>query len=120
MRLALLLAFALALPLAGCRDGLVDPPLNTNPDTPGGVHTMYLKGSPLIVLNGTVEYRGEPFPNATYAWTYEGDAVIETPSANTDRVFTLHGMTNGLGRITMTAFVNGRVYAQTSRDVEVR
>ncbi len=120
MRLALLFAFALALPLAGCRDGLVDLPPDANPNAPGGVRSMYLKGSGLIALNETVTYRGEPFPNATYSWTYEGDAEVETADASSDRVFRLHGTRNGLGRLTMTAYVDGQVFAQTTRDIEVR
>ncbi len=100
-----------ALCLIGCRDSLVDEPLDTaeSPETEEtGARPIYLKGPETIILGDSREFRVEPIQEATrYSWEIHDSSSgrlsghLEADNEGRDRIF--------LAEATRTGYVYLRV-----------
>ena len=114
---ALALAGALALPLAGCRDSLVDPVPDPVEEPVPSVPSMYLKGPTSLAIDEVVQYRGEPLgEGVTYGWgTAESgpseEPLVDSPDPSGSRVFRLRGLQPGRLTLVINAYRGGRIIA---------
>ena len=105
-RLLICTLLLLALSAMGCRDALVDAPLDpvdpidtpTEPQTP----TLFVKGPSTMTLGASARFKGEIVEGAaSYAWRYEayssGEITGTSASDGTyDRLFTATATSPGL------------------------
>lgn len=128
--LASALALAVALPLAGCREAIVDPlPDDAQPGTPGSSEEVlpdteggefYLKGPATMERGQRSVFRSEPLTGATrFAWFFDGDPLLEVESP-TSRVTYMTARSYGTAVVTVVHYdERGQVLGEGRKRVSV-
>ncbi len=96
--------------LAGCRDALVDEPLQADPpaETPTSQeNSIYLKGPSALRIGATANYRAEPIEEAVrYEWSQTSINDGEVSGLSDDpllRLFDVTGVSSGTVRLYVQA-----------------
>lgn len=110
-RTAPLLLLAVMFGFLGCRDALVDEPLQPGAQTPPAdsstQNTIYLKGPEELQVDETRNYRAEPLQGAVeYRWSMVGGlgGVTGVTSDPLLRVYDITGVSAGIVQLSVRAY----------------
>lgn len=110
LRRLLLLMLVGGFALTGCRDALVDEPLQAEPppsEPTAQENAIYLKGPAALQIGATGNYRAEPVEGAVrYDWAQTSINNGEVSGVSTDprlRLFELTGVSSGTVRLSVQA-----------------
>jgi len=96
-----LLCSAVALLVAGCKDGGTTPPVATTVAVSPGTVSLNAIGATQVVHAAVVDQKGKPMPGAPISWTSSAASVTVVGAGGDSAVVTAAG--NGAATITATA-----------------